>query len=76
MNRNDQGKNREVGKTTMKRSDIMSKRRKVFSEEGMQTKTGENDVEKTEKNRGGRRKNKIETWEKAGEIKRLTLFLG
>lgn len=69
-------KRREVGKTTVKRSDIMSKRRKVFLEEGMQTKTGENDVEKTAKNRGGRRKNRIETWEKAGETKRLTLLLG
>lgn len=26
--------------------------------------------------RGGRRKNKTETWEKAGETKRLALFLG
>lgn len=55
----------------------MSKRRNVFLlKEGMQTKTGENDMEKREKIRGGRRKNKTETWEKAGETKRLTLFLG
>lgn len=41
----------------------MSKRRKVFLEEEMQTKTGENDVEKTEKFRGGRRKNKTDIGE-------------
>ena len=31
---------------------------------------------KTEKIRGGRRKNKTETWKKSGETKRLTPFLG
>lgn len=36
----------------------MNKRRKFFLEEEMQTKTGENYVEKTEKVRVGRRNNK------------------
>lgn len=54
----------------------MNKRRKLFLEEGIQTRTGENHVEKTEKVRGGRRNNKTETQEKAGETKSLTLFLG
>lgn len=66
-------KMREV---SVKRCDIMNKRRKLFLEEGIQTRTGENHVEKTEKVRGGRRNNKIETQEKAGETKSLTLFLG
>lgn len=51
MDGNDQGKKREIGKTTVKRSDLMSKRINVFLlKEGMQTKTGENDMEKREKN--------------------------
>lgn len=53
----------------------MNKRRELFLEEGMQTWTGENYIEKTEKVRGRRRNNKTGTLEKAGETKRLTLFL-
>lgn len=54
----------------------MNKRRKLFLEEGMQTKSGENYVEKTEKVRLVRRNNKTEMQEKVGETKSLTLFLG
>lgn len=54
----------------------MSKRRKVVLKQGTQTKTRENDMEKTEKIRGKIRGKIRQTWELAGKTKRLTLFLG